>query len=112
MIYGHFIEHFHRQIYGGIYDPEIPSPTRTTADRRAGRHEAHQSAGAAVAGRLLRLLLPLEGRGGEKRTPFFDKAWRVEDPNTFGTDEYVNMCGSLAVSPISAQMREPEQRRR
>ena len=21
MIYGHFIEHFHRQIYGGIYDP-------------------------------------------------------------------------------------------
>ena len=27
---------------------------------------------------------------GEKRTPFFDKAWRVEDPNTFGTDEYVN----------------------
>ena len=22
MIYGHFIEHFHRQIYGGVYDPE------------------------------------------------------------------------------------------
>jgi len=21
MIYGHFIEHFHRQIYGGIFDP-------------------------------------------------------------------------------------------
>ncbi len=21
MIYGHFIEHFHRQIYGGVYDP-------------------------------------------------------------------------------------------
>lgn len=21
-IYGHFIEHFHRQIYNGIYDPE------------------------------------------------------------------------------------------
>ena len=24
MIYGHFLEHFHRQIYGGIYDPENP----------------------------------------------------------------------------------------
>lgn len=24
MIYGHFIEHFHRQIYGGVYDPENP----------------------------------------------------------------------------------------
>lgn len=22
MIFGHFIEHFHKQIYGGIYDPE------------------------------------------------------------------------------------------
>ncbi len=24
MIYGHFIEHFHRQIYDGIYDPGHP----------------------------------------------------------------------------------------
>ena len=24
MLYGHFIEHFHRQIYGGIYDPGNP----------------------------------------------------------------------------------------
>lgn len=24
MIYGHFIEHFHRQIYSDIYDPSSP----------------------------------------------------------------------------------------
>jgi alpha-N-arabinofuranosidase len=24
LIYGHFIEHFHRQIYGGIFDPGNP----------------------------------------------------------------------------------------
>ena len=24
MLYGHFIEHFHRQIYGGVYDPGSP----------------------------------------------------------------------------------------
>lgn len=29
MIYGHFIEHFHRQIYGGVYDPVIRSQMRT-----------------------------------------------------------------------------------
>ena len=23
-IFGHFIEHFHRQIYGGIFDPDSP----------------------------------------------------------------------------------------
>ena len=24
MLYGQFIEHFHRQIYGGVYDPQSP----------------------------------------------------------------------------------------
>ena len=24
MIYGHFLEHFHRQVYGGVYDPTSP----------------------------------------------------------------------------------------
>ena len=24
MLYGHFIEHFHRQIYDGIFDPQNP----------------------------------------------------------------------------------------
>ena len=24
MIFGHFIEHFHRQVYGGIFDPTSP----------------------------------------------------------------------------------------
>ena len=24
MLYGHFLEHFHRQVYGGIYDPGNP----------------------------------------------------------------------------------------
>ena len=23
-IFGHFLEHFHRQIYGGVYDPQSP----------------------------------------------------------------------------------------
>ena len=29
MIYGHFIEHFHRQIYGGVYDPGSPFADET-----------------------------------------------------------------------------------
>ena len=24
MLYSHFLEHFHRQIYGGVYDPSSP----------------------------------------------------------------------------------------
>ena len=30
---------------------------------------------------------------GPERKPLFDKAWRVEDPNTFGTDEYLAKPG-------------------
>ena len=29
---------------------------------------------------------------GPQRVPFFDKAWRVEDDNSFGTDEFVKLC--------------------
>ena len=33
MLYGHFIEHFHRQIYGGIYDPDSQIGRASCRDR-------------------------------------------------------------------------------
>ncbi len=33
-LYGHFIEHFHRQIYGGVYDPLPLWLTTRTASAR------------------------------------------------------------------------------
>ena len=32
-------------------------------------------------------------------SPVFDKAWGVEDPNTFGTDEYVEWCRAIGAAP-------------
>ena len=32
-ILGHFIEHFHRQIYGGVLDPKVPLSIRTACAR-------------------------------------------------------------------------------
>lgn len=29
----------------------------------------------------------------------FDKAWRVEDPNSFGTDEYIKLCRKIGCEP-------------
>ena len=37
--------------------------------------------------------------GVGKRTPVFDKAWRVEEPNTFGTDEFIRFCQKLNTEP-------------
>jgi len=100
MLYGHFIEHFHRQIYGGVYDPAHP-----LADEDGLRTD--------VVGSMRRLKVPIlrwpggcvvysyhwKKAVGKHRIPAFDKAWRVEDPNTFGTDEYVTMCKKIGCEP-------------
>ena len=100
MLYGHFIEHFHRQIYGGVYQPGHP-----LADADGLR--------ADVLDAMRRIRVPvLRWPGGcfvsayhwkyavgPKRTPMFDKAWRVEDPNAFGTDEFVKLCRKVGCAP-------------
>lgn len=96
MIYGHFIEHFHRQIYGGIYDPE--NPLSDEDGLRTDVLDAMRHIKVPVLrwpGGCFVSSYHWKDAVGEKRTPFFDKAWRVEDPNTFGTDEYVNMCRKI-----------------
>ena len=99
MIFGHFLEHFHRQIYGGVFEPGSP-----LADRRGFR--------ADVIEALKKIRTPVvrwpggcfasayhwkDGVG--KRTAVFDKAWRVEEPNTFGTDEFVEFCRAVGAEP-------------
>ena len=100
MIYGHFIEHFHRQIYGGIYDP-------------ASRFADEDGFRTDVLDAMRNIKVPIlrwpggcfvssynwKKAVGDKRTPFFDKSWRVEDPNTFGTDEYVKLCNKIGCEP-------------
>lgn len=100
MIYGHFIEHFHRQIYDGVYDPN-----NSLSDEDGFRTD--------VIDAMKQIKVPIirwpggcfvsayhwKEAVGETRTPMFDKAWRVEDPNTFGTDEYVKLCQKIGCEP-------------
>ena len=100
MLYGHFLEHFHRQVYGGVFDPASP-----LADEDGFRRD--------VLDALRKIRVPIirwpggcfvssynwKKGVGPNRTPVFDKAWRVEDPNTFGTDEFVKLCRKLDCEP-------------
>lgn len=100
MIYGHFIEHFHRQIYAGVYDPENP-----LSDEDGLRTD--------VLDAMRKIKVPIlrwpggcfvssyhwKDAVGERRIPLFDKAWRVEDPNDFGTDEYIKLCRKIGCEP-------------
>ena len=99
MIYGHFLEHFHRQVYGGIFMPGHP-----LSDENGFRTDVLEA--------LKRIQTPvIRWPGGcyvssyhwEKgvgtRVPCFDKAWRVEDDNSFGTDEFIALCRKLDCEP-------------
>lgn len=67
MLYGHFIEYFHRQIYNGIYDPQ--NPLSGEDGLRSDILSAMRQIKVPVLrwpGRLFCILLPLEGRSREK----------------------------------------------
>ena len=100
MIYGHFIEHFHRQIYGGIFDPS--SPLSDEDGFRIDVIEALKKIKAPVLrwpGGCFVSAWHWKDAIGPKRIPSFDKAWRVEEPNTFGTDEYMAFCRKVGTAP-------------
>lgn len=100
MIYGQFIEHFHRQVYGGIFEPGSP-----LADSKGFRKDvvaALQELGVPVVrwpGGCFVSGYHWKNGVGQPRVPAYDKAWKVEDPNTFGTDEFVTWCRLIGAEP-------------
>jgi alpha-N-arabinofuranosidase len=100
MIFGGFLEHFNNQIYGGVFEPGSP-----LADEKGFRRD--------VLAALKELKVPLvrwpggcyvsgyrwEAGVGKQRNPTDDMAWGVVEPNTFGTDEYVELCRTLGWTP-------------
>lgn len=100
MLYGHFIEHFHRQIYDGIFDPD--SPLADEDGFRTDIIEAMKKIRVPVLrwpGGCFVSSYHWKDAVGTARKPMFDKAWRVEDPNTFGTDEYIKLCRKIGCEP-------------
>lgn len=100
MIFGHFIEHFHTQVYGGLFEPGSP-----LSDDNGFRLD--------VIDALRELRVPImrwPGGNfvsdhhwyeavGRQRVPSYNKAWRVEEPNTFGTDEFIAWCRLVGCEP-------------
>jgi alpha-N-arabinofuranosidase len=100
MIYGHFIEHFHRQIYGGIFDPG--NSLSDTEGFRTDVVKALRSIKIPVLrwpGGCFVSAHHWKDAVGPTRIASFDKAWRVEEPNTFGTDEYIAFCRKVGCEP-------------
>ncbi len=100
MIFGGFLEHFHKQVYGGIYDPKSP-----LSDDNGFRTDVIKA--------LKELKVPVmrwpggcyvdgydwKNGVGDNRQVRYDIAWGVEDPYTFGTDEFVEYCRIMGWKP-------------
>ena len=104
-LFGAFVEHLGRCVYGGIYEPEHP-----TADARGFR-------GDVLA--LVRELAPTimrypggnflsgydweDGVGPVKNRPTrLDLAWLSTETNEFGTNEFIEWCRLARIEPMLA----------
>lgn len=101
-IFGGFVEHLGRCIYGGVYEPGSP-----LADTEGFRTDVLEAA------RKLRMPLLrwpggnfvsgyhwLDGVGPKESRPRkTELAWFSEEPNQFGTDEFMRYCGVLGTEP-------------
>ena len=99
-IFGHFLEHFHRQVYGGVYDPG--SHLSDENGFRRDVIEALRQIKTPVIrwpGGCFVSAYPWK-KGVGRRVTYYDKAWRVEEPNTFGTDEFVAFCREVGAEPF------------
>jgi alpha-N-arabinofuranosidase len=104
-LFGAFVEHLGRCVYDGIFEPGHP-----TADANGFRGDVLD---------LVRELAPTIMRypGGnfvsgynwedgvgpvEKRPRRLDLAWKSTEPNTFGTNEFVEWCRLANIEPMLA----------
>src|SRR6267143_919532 len=102
-IFGQFIEHLGRCIYGGVYDEGSP-----LSDGRGFRRDVLD---AARPLRIPILRWPggnfvsgyhwLDGVGPRDRRPRRSElAWYAEESNRFGTDEFIEYCHVLGTEPF------------
>src|SRR4051794_41195505 len=83
MLFGHFVEHFHRQVYGGIFDPgsELSDERGFRLDVIEAMRELRAPVVRWPGGCFVSAYHWLDGVGPQRR-PAYDKAWRGGGPPT------------------------------
>src|SRR5512133_1210175 len=101
-IYGSFIEHLGRCIYGGVYEDGSP-----LSDARGFRLDVLQAArGLRIpilrwpGGNFVSGYHWTDGVGPKDQRPRrLELAWQSEESNRFGTDEFIEYCRELGAEP-------------
>ena len=102
-LFGAFVEHLGRGVYGGIYEPGHP-----TADKRGFRRDVLdlvKELGPTIikypGGNFVSTYRWEDGVGpvGE-RPKRLNYVWQSVEPNTFGTNEFIDWCRLAGVEPM------------
>jgi alpha-N-arabinofuranosidase len=101
-VFGSFIEHLGRCIYGGVYEPGSK-----LADEHGFRRDVLEAAkGLKIpllrwpGGNFVSGYHWTDGIGpSEKRPRRSELAWHAEESNLFGTDEFIRYCRALGTEP-------------
>ena len=104
-VYGSFIEHLGRAVYGGIYEPGHPAADRYgfRNDVSALIRELNVSTVRYPGGNFVSGYNWEDGIGPvEERPKRLELAWGTTEPNTFGTDEFMRWCEHNGVEPMMA----------
>lgn len=117
-VFGTFVEHMGRCVYGGIYEPGHP-----TADEQGFRGDVLELArelGVTIVrypgGNFLSGYDWEDGVGPKEERPVrLDLAWGSRETNRFGTNEFMDWCRATGVEPMFAVnmgTRGPDEARR
>ena len=101
-IFGTFVEHLGRCVYGGIYEPGHPS-----ADDRGFRQDVlalTRELGVTIVrypgGNFLSGYNWEDGVGPKEERPVrLDLAWGSTETNAFGTNEFIDWCRMADIEP-------------
>jgi alpha-L-arabinofuranosidase len=104
-VFGSFVEHMGRAVYGGIYEPSHP-----TADEEGFRGdvlERVRELGVTIVrypgGNFVSGYDWEDGVGPRPTRPERrDRAWRSVEPNLVGTDEFLSWASKAGVEPMLA----------
>ncbi len=102
MLYGNFVEHLGRCVYGGIYEPG--SPLSNEQGFRTDVMEAVKRLNVALTrypgGNFVSNYHWLDGVGPvENRPTRMEMAWHRLESNHFGTNEFMQYCKAIGTEP-------------
>jgi alpha-N-arabinofuranosidase len=103
-LFGSFVEHLGRSVYGGIYEPGSKLSDPATGFRKDVLEEVRKLHVPIIrypGGNFVSGYNWLDGVGPKDRRPtVLDRAWNTIEPNQFGTNEFIQWCRAVGAEPL------------